>query len=216
MNISRRNFIGRSAAAVAAGMVAPSLLDGFHGSWRMFWDYGGGLLTDWGVHLLDMALWGMDMGEMPNRVFASGGNFAYPDNIAETFGTLSVIYEFDDFTIQWNNIAGTETGPYGRNYGLAFKGTNGTLIANREGWEVIPDQDKVEPVSAQPDYEDHKKHVAQFVDYIKRRTWILHAPSVAVAFVRNTPISGISRRVCNRNWCMTMRRKNSTIRPLMN
>ena len=26
-----------------------------HGSWRMFWDYGGGLLTDWGVHLLDMA-----------------------------------------------------------------------------------------------------------------------------------------------------------------
>ncbi|OJV87592.1 MAG: hypothetical protein BGO34_11140 [Bacteroidia bacterium 44-10] len=169
MNISRRNFIGRSAAAVAAGMVAPSLLDGFHGSWRMFWDYGGGLLTDWGVHLLDMALWGMDMGEMPNRVFASGGNFAYPGNIAETFGTLSVIYEFDDFTIQWNNIAGTETGPYGRNYGLAFKETNGTLIANCEGWEVIPDQDKVEPVSAQPDYEDHKKHVAQFVDYMKRR-----------------------------------------------
>lgn len=29
----------------------------FHGSWRMFWDYGGGLLTDWGVHLIDMALW---------------------------------------------------------------------------------------------------------------------------------------------------------------
>src|SRR3546814_5929975 len=26
----------------------------FHGSWRMFWDYGGGLVTDWGVHLLDM------------------------------------------------------------------------------------------------------------------------------------------------------------------
>lgn len=33
----------------------------FHGSWRMFWDYGGGLLTDWGVHLLDMALWGMNV-----------------------------------------------------------------------------------------------------------------------------------------------------------
>ncbi|MFQ6928247.1 MAG: hypothetical protein ACLRS8_09735 [Parabacteroides merdae] len=22
----------------------------FHGLWRMFWDYGGGLMTDWGVH----------------------------------------------------------------------------------------------------------------------------------------------------------------------
>ena len=30
----------------------------FHGSWRMFWDYGGGLMTDWGVHLIDMAIVG--------------------------------------------------------------------------------------------------------------------------------------------------------------
>ena len=141
----------------------------FHGLWRMFWDYGGGLMTDWGVHLLDMALWGMNVGGMPNRIFASGANFAYPDNIAETFGDLSVIYEFDDFTIQWNNLAGTETGPYGRNYGLAFKGTNGTLVANREGWEVLPDQNKIEPVSVQPDYEDHKKHVAQFIRCMKDR-----------------------------------------------
>src|SRR5690606_2083439 len=33
----------------------------FHGAWRLFWDYGGGLMTDWGVHLLDMALWAMDI-----------------------------------------------------------------------------------------------------------------------------------------------------------
>ncbi|MDR1517165.1 MAG: Gfo/Idh/MocA family oxidoreductase [Dysgonamonadaceae bacterium] len=141
----------------------------FHGSWRMFWDYGGGLLTDWGVHLLDMALWGMDVKGMPKRVFASGGNFAYPDNFAETFGTLSVIYEFGDYMIQWDNLAGTETGPYGRNYGLAFKGTNGTLVANREGWEVIPDQKKIEAVTVQPDFEDHKKHVAQFISCMKLR-----------------------------------------------
>jgi predicted dehydrogenase len=37
----------------------------FHGSWRMFWDYGGGLMTDWGVHLLDMALWAKDYTEPP-------------------------------------------------------------------------------------------------------------------------------------------------------
>lgn len=141
----------------------------FHGSWRMFWDYGGGLMTDWGVHLLDMALWGMNVTEMPNRVISSGGNFAYPDNYAETFDTLSVIYEFDDFTIQWNNVAGTETGPYNRNYGLAFKGTNGTLVANREGWEVIPEKNKAEAVKSEPDYQDHKKHVAKFIDCVKKR-----------------------------------------------
>ncbi|HBK40692.1 MAG TPA: oxidoreductase [Porphyromonadaceae bacterium] len=141
----------------------------FHGAWRMFWDYGGGLMTDWGVHLLDMALWGMNVTEMPNRVIGSGGNFAYPENYAETFDTLSVIYEFNDFTIQWNNIAGTETGPYGRNYGLAFKGTNGTLVINREGWEVIPEKNKAEPVKGEPDYQDHKKHVTQFIECVKKR-----------------------------------------------
>lgn len=141
----------------------------FHGLWRMFWDYGGGLMTDWGVHLMDMALWGMNVKGMPNRVISSGGNFAYPDNYAETFDTLSVIYEFDDFLIQWSNIAGTETGPYGRNYGVEFKGTNGTLVANRESWEVYPEQNKIEAIKSMPNYQDHKDHITNFLNCMKSR-----------------------------------------------
>ena len=141
----------------------------FHGLWRMFWDYGGGLMTDWGVHLMDMALWGMNVKGMPNRVISSGGKFAYPDNYAETFDTLSVIYEFDDFLIQWSNIAGTETGPYGRNYGVEFKGTNGTLVANRESWEVYPEQNKIEAIKSMPNYQDHKDHVTNFLNCMKSR-----------------------------------------------
>lgn len=141
----------------------------FHGLWRMFWDYGGGLMTDWGVHLMDMALWGMNVKGMPNRVISSGGNFAYPDNYAETFDTLFVIYEFDDFLIQWSNMAGTETGPYGRNYGVEFKGTNGTLVANRESWEVYPEQNKIEAIKSMPNYQDHKDHVTNFLNCMKSR-----------------------------------------------
>ena len=141
----------------------------FHGSWRMFWDYGGGLLTDWGVHLLDMALWGMNVKGMPKRVVGVGGNWAYPNNCAETFDTLSVIYEFDDFIIQWSNVAGTETGPYGRNYGLEFKGTNGTLVANRESWEVYPEQNRIEYVKSMPNYKDHRDHVTNFLTCMKTR-----------------------------------------------
>ncbi|CAK7029229.1 MAG: Inositol 2-dehydrogenase/D-chiro-inositol 3-dehydrogenase [Parabacteroides sp.] len=143
----------------------------FHGSWRMFWDYGGGLLTDWGVHLLDMALWGMNVKGMPKRVLGSGGKWAFPKNSPETFDTLTVVYEFDDFIIQWSNIAGTETGPYGRNYGLAFKGTNGTLVANRESWEVIPEKDRAEAVTSLPDYRDHKDHVTNFINCVKSRNF---------------------------------------------
>jgi predicted dehydrogenase len=137
----------------------------------MFWDYGGGLLTDWGVHLLDMALWGMNVKGMPNRVSGAGGRFAFPQNSPETFDTLTVIYEYNDFLIQWSNIGGTETGPYGRNYGLAFKGVNGTLVANREGWEVIPERDKTEAVSVLPDNQDHKLHTTNFLECVKNRNY---------------------------------------------
>lgn len=142
----------------------------FHGSWRMFWDYGGGLLTDWGVHLLDMALWGMNVTGMPKRVMATGGNFAYPRNYAETFDTLTVFYEFDDFTIQWSNVA-VESGPYGRNYGLEFVGTNGTLVANRESWEVYPYQNRTESAKCMPNYQDHKDHVTNFLESLVTRNW---------------------------------------------
>ena len=139
-----------------------------HGSWRMFWDYGGGLLTDWGVHLLDMALWGMKVDHMPNRVMATGGNWAYPDNFAETFDTMSVIYEFDDFVMTWNNTT-IESGPYGKNYGVEFVGTNGTLVANREGWEVYPLQGKCEAAKCTPDYQDLPLHHANFYNCMRTR-----------------------------------------------
>ena len=139
-----------------------------HGSWRMFWDYGSGLLTDWGVHLLDMALWGMKVDRMPNRVMATGGNWAYPDNFAETFDTMSVIYEFDDFVMTWNNTT-IESGPYGKNYGVEFVGTNGTLVANREGWEVYPLQGKCEAAKCTPDYQDLPLHHANFYNCMRTR-----------------------------------------------
>ena len=137
-----------------------------HGSWRMFWDYGGGLMTDWGVHLLDMALWGMKVDHMPNRVMATGGNWAYPDNFAETFDTMSVIYEFDDFVMTWNNTT-IESGPYGKNYGVEFVGTNGTLVANREGWEVYPLQGKCEAAKCSPDYQDLTLHHTDFYNCMR-------------------------------------------------
>ena len=139
-----------------------------HGSWRMFWDYGGGLMTDWGVHLLDMALWGMNVKDMPKRVMATGGNWAYPDNFAETFDTLSVVYEFDGFIMTWNNTT-IESGPYGKNYGVEFVGTNGTLVANREGWEVYPVQGQCEAAKMSPDYQDLHLHHTNFIECMRSR-----------------------------------------------
>jgi predicted dehydrogenase len=145
----------------------------FHGSWRMFWDYGGGLLTDWGVHLLDMALWAKAIDTTPLVVTATGGNFAFQDHAHETFDTMDVSYQLKDYVINWSHIAGTQTGPYNRNYGLAFIGNLGTLVINREGWEMIPEKDgekfKTQPLPPQPGKDSHEAHMKNFLECIKTR-----------------------------------------------
>ena len=108
----------------------------FHFNFRWFWDYAGGLMTDWGVHILDFALYGMNAG-WPKSVMASGGKFAYPDDASETPDTLQAIFEYDGFTMLWEHATGIDMGPYGRDHGVAFIGNNGTLVVDRGGWEVI-------------------------------------------------------------------------------
>ncbi|MDR3261517.1 MAG: Gfo/Idh/MocA family oxidoreductase [Tannerella sp.] len=141
----------------------------FHGSWRMFWNYGGGLLTDWGVHLLDMALWGMDVKTMPLKTLASGGNYLFPNGAHETFDTMSVTYQFKNFLIEWENNAGVETGPYGKNYGVLFRGSNGTLVANREDWDIYPDGSRTLAMNVKSDSQDHPTHVTNFLECVKSR-----------------------------------------------
>ena len=113
----------------------------------------------------------MNVDGMPKRVLAAGGKWAFPENAPETFDTLSVIYEFNDFQIRWSNHAGAEMGPYNRNYGLAFQGTNGTLVINREGWEVIPNGKKIEAFTGKADFNDHKKHVDNFLACVRSRSF---------------------------------------------
>ncbi|MEM8507696.1 MAG: Gfo/Idh/MocA family oxidoreductase [Bacteroidota bacterium] len=113
----------------------------FHFNFRWFWDYAGGLMTDWGVHLMDYALYGMQA-ELPKSVMAIGGKFAYPDDASETPDTLQTVYEFEDYSILWEHATGIDGGNYGRDHGIAFIGNNGTLVLNRGGWEVIPENDR--------------------------------------------------------------------------
>jgi predicted dehydrogenase len=110
----------------------------FHFTFRWFWDYAGGLMTDWGVHLLDYALYGMNV-TTPKSVMAMGGKYGYPTDACETPDSLQTIYEFDGFNVIWDHAIGINDGDYGRNHGLGFVGENGTLVVDRDGWEVIPE-----------------------------------------------------------------------------
>ena len=66
----------------------------FHYNFRWFWDYAGGLMTDWGVHLINMALMGMGP-EAPKTVCSSGGIYVQ-DDMRETPDSQLAVYEFPE------------------------------------------------------------------------------------------------------------------------
>ncbi len=141
----------------------------FHFNFRWFWDYAGGLMTDWGVHLVDYVLVGMDA-PLPRSVYASGGKLAYPDGGNETPDTLAAVYDFGDFTMLWEQAQSISNGNYGRDHGMAYIGNNGTLVLHRGGWEVIPDEKRMEAVPFQPNKGSGlDAHTLNFISAVKSR-----------------------------------------------
>ena len=143
----------------------------FHFTFRWFWDYAGGLMTDWGVQLLDYALIGMKVAN-PKSIVTVGGKFAKPDSADETPDTLMAMYQFDSFNIVWDHAIGIGNGNYGKDHGIAFIGNNGTLVLNRGGWEVLEEKKNankvVVPFQKSSD-NGLEKHMVNFVDVIKTR-----------------------------------------------
>ena len=159
----------------------------FHGSWRMFWDYGGGLVTDWGVHLIDMALWAKDITAPPQKTLATGANISFQNNNHETYDTMSVIFEFGDYQVTWQHTAGIQTGPWNKNYGIEFIGDLGTIVADRGGYKVIPQWDdkekksKTEAEDFDKGGENHQEHAQNFIDCIKSRQKPVCTPEIGRA-----------------------------------
>lgn len=143
----------------------------FHFNFRWFWDYAGGLMTDWGVHLLDYGLLGMKAG-VPISIAALGGRFAYPDLYEETPDTLTTLYEFEGFNLVWDHAMGIDNGSYGRDHGIAYIGNNGTLVLSRGGWEVIEEKQSKQKVSRPFEKAADNgldKHMANFIDVVRSR-----------------------------------------------
>jgi predicted dehydrogenase len=143
----------------------------FHFNFRWFWDYAGGLMTDWGVHLLDYGLLGMKA-TVPKSIAALGGKFAYPDLYEETPDTLTTLFEFDGFNLVWDHAMGIDNGSYGLDHGIAYIGNNGTLVLNRDGWQVIEEkQSKNKVVKEFVKRSDNglDKHMANFIGVVRSR-----------------------------------------------
>lgn len=105
------------------------------GGFRAFRDYtAGGELANWGVHLIDIALWGMQQ-DRPLSVAALGGSYDMPRG--DDYRQLEVLFEFEDCSMTWS-----QTVPHvqygGKFLGTLFEGERGMLVVDRENYIVDP------------------------------------------------------------------------------
>lgn len=150
--------------------IRPFNMNRFHFTWRWYWEYGNGLMTDWGVHLIDYILYGMGK-SIPSSVMAIGGKYAFPEDDMVTPDTMTAVYDFNDFTMIWEHTIGIGLGNWRRPHGMSYIGEHGTLVLDRQGWEVVPEKQKIEAVPVQKNVGNGLDlHTRNFLDCLKDNT----------------------------------------------
>jgi predicted dehydrogenase len=124
----------------------------FHWNYVYYWDYAGGMMTGWGVHHIDIVHWALGQ-DTPIAVAASGGKYVLTDS-RETPDTLDAFFDYPGFTLQASFYHTNARPIEDRDYGVAFYGTNGTMLLTREGYEIWPEGDKGQAVKSEGSPQD--------------------------------------------------------------
>jgi len=109
-------------------------------NWHWFWHWGTGETLNNGSHEVDLARWALGV-DYPKRVNASGGRFHFKDDW-EFYDTLVTNFEYDDKLITWECVCCQGKQYYGRGRGVTIHGTEGTVLLDRDGYEVYDLNDK--------------------------------------------------------------------------
>ena len=148
--------------------------DKYFSTFRWFWDYAGGMMTDWGVHWLDIVQ--MAFGEeVPSEITALGGKLWFTDN-TETPDTLQVTYKYPSgFVATYERRAANAQSMFEKGGGILFCGSKGTLFLDRGGYKIVPEKTGKPPVAAMAEAEEkstdsgNANHWANFLECVRTR-----------------------------------------------
>jgi predicted dehydrogenase len=135
---------------------------------RWFWDYAGGMMTDWGVHWLDIVQMAFDEA-MPGAITALGGKLWFTDN-RETPDTIQVTYEYPGFIATDENRSANAQSMFGKSGGILFHGTKATLFVDRSGFRVVPERESgVTEMEEKASNQANQDHWRNFLECVRTR-----------------------------------------------
>lgn len=162
----------------------------FLGTYRYFYDYSGGYITDFGNHRLDTVQQIMGV-TAPKSVVAAGGRMVLKDGDGDVPDFQTVTWEYDNFILTYEGSNINSHGMGGRTpghkyynargesdqpNGIAFYGTEATIYAERIGWEVFPEPPSPRRVASKKvdrmwenNEEPTRAHAAHFIDCVRSR-----------------------------------------------
>lgn len=142
-------------------------------TFRYFWDYAGGAMTDWGVHLIDPIH--QCFGEpMPLSISAMGDKLYVQDN-RETPDTMLATFRYPKYLQSYESRTANSLPMFGLGQGAAstIHGTEATILVSRRGCWLIPNEkSKVAAVTYENDKEMSQMnlpHWKNFIECIKTR-----------------------------------------------
>ena len=149
----------------------------FKYNWHWFWDTGNGDIGNQGVHEMDIARWGLDVG-MPTSVVSTGGKFMYDDD-QETPNTQLATFDYGPAEIEFD-VRGGITGPDsslplegGNCVGNTFYGVDGYMAITGTSFQVYKGEkrEKVMDESAAKGESVTGLHMENFVKGVKSRNY---------------------------------------------
>jgi predicted dehydrogenase len=103
-------------------------------NWHWFRTYGTGEALNNGTHEVDVCRWALDV-DYPQRVTSTGGRYQFKDDW-QFYDTLVTSFDYPDKTISWEGKSCSGMKFYNRDRGAAIMGTTGTVIVDRDGYEI--------------------------------------------------------------------------------
>ena len=145
----------------------------FHYDWHWQYHWGNGDINNIGVHLIDVARWGLGIDSFCDSVLSYGGRLGYVD-AGDTANTQVSIFRCGDKTLV-DEVRGLKSDPLAKVWiGNVFYGTDG-MVAIRlfsgktRGFVMDLDGNVVKRFDKGNDFNGAGRHIQNFVDAVKSR-----------------------------------------------